>query len=53
MAGQDHNLPSQPTSFVGREGEVAAIAELLESHDCRLVSLVGPGGIGKTRLIRD
>jgi len=42
------NLPSQQTSFVGREEELRQIKELLIRH--RLVSLVGSGGIGKTRL---
>ena len=42
------NLPAQLTSFVGREREVAAIGALLETN--RLVSLVGVGGTGKTRL---
>ena len=42
------NLPPQYTSFVGREAELAQIKELLRKH--RLVSLVGSGGIGKTRL---
>jgi predicted ATPase len=50
MASLHHNLPPQPTSFVGRQGEVAAIIELLEDQHCRLLTLVGPGGIGKTRL---
>lgn len=45
-----HNLLPQSTSFVGRESEVATISELLVNETCRLVSLVGPGGIGKTRL---
>jgi predicted ATPase/class 3 adenylate cyclase len=43
-----HNLPQQGTSFVGREREAEEIAKLLES--ARLVTLLGPGGIGKTRL---
>lgn len=42
------NLPIEMTSFVGRHDEVTAISNLLDSH--RLVSLVGPGGVGKTRL---
>ncbi len=42
-----HNLPSQPTSFVGREREIAEILAALDKH--RLVTLVGAGGIGKTR----
>jgi predicted ATPase/DNA-binding SARP family transcriptional activator/Tfp pilus assembly protein PilF len=44
------NLPSFPTSFVGREQELAELAELLADPDCRLLTLVGPGGIGKSRL---
>ena len=42
-----HNLPLNLTSFVGRETEIAEIAEAIEER--RLVTLVGPGGIGKTR----
>jgi predicted ATPase/DNA-binding SARP family transcriptional activator/Tfp pilus assembly protein PilF len=45
-----HDLPSPPTPFVGREEELSELADLLASPDCRLVTLVGPGGIGKTRL---
>ena len=43
-------LPSMPTSFVGREAEIAEVASLLETPAIRLVTLTGPGGIGKTRL---
>ncbi len=45
-----NNLPSQPTSFVGREKELAEIAALLDDPNCRLLTLVGVGGIGKTRV---
>lgn len=45
-----YRLPPQTTPFIGREDELAKIAELLESPHCRLISLVGPGGMGKTRL---
>lgn len=38
------------TSFIGREKEFFDIKQLLSQTDCRLVTLVGPGGIGKTRL---
>jgi len=44
------NLPVQRTGFVGREKEVAAVKELLLRRDVRLVTVTGPGGIGKTRL---
>ena len=44
------NLPLQLTSFVGRERESARLHKLLDDPGCRLVTLVGPGGIGKTRL---
>ena len=45
-----HNLPVQLTTFVGRETELLEISEQLTSPECRLLTLVGPGGIGKTRL---
>jgi predicted ATPase len=44
------NLPVQQTGFVGREKEVAAAKELLLRQGVRLVTVTGPGGIGKTRL---
>src|SRR5690348_1772972 len=44
------NLPVPRTSFVGRASELEAIERLLEDPGCRLVTLVGPGGVGKTRL---
>jgi predicted ATPase/DNA-binding winged helix-turn-helix (wHTH) protein len=44
------NLPMQRTSFVGREKELAAAKELLVRQDVRLVTVTGPGGIGKSRL---
>ena len=45
-----HNLPSDPTPFVGREAELAQVAGHLADPACRLLTLLGPGGIGKTRL---
>ena len=45
-----HNLPLSPTPFVGREEDLAELAELLANPDCRLLTIFGPGGIGKTRL---
>jgi predicted ATPase len=42
------NLPVQPTPLVGREAEIAQVIERLET--ARLVTLTGPGGVGKTRL---
>lgn len=44
------NLPVPRTSFVGRAEELEAIDRLLEDPGCRLLTLVGPGGAGKTRL---
>jgi predicted ATPase/DNA-binding XRE family transcriptional regulator len=43
-----NNLPAQFSSFVGREGDVAEVRDLIAEH--RLVSVVGAAGIGKTRL---
>ncbi len=43
-----HNLPSQITSFIGRENEIAEVKNHAASH--RLVTLTGSGGTGKTRL---
>jgi len=45
-----HNLPAQPTAFVGREEELDQIAQRLADPDCRLLTVVGPGGMGKSRL---
>jgi predicted ATPase len=44
------NLPTPGSAFVGREKEVAAATELLLRADVRLVTVTGPGGIGKSRL---
>jgi predicted ATPase/transcriptional regulator with XRE-family HTH domain len=49
-ANRINNLPPQSAQFVGRERELGQIADLLENPDCRLLTLVGYGGMGKTRL---
>ena len=43
-------LPLSPTTLFGRDVELAAISRLLHDPQCRLVTLIGPGGIGKTHL---
>jgi predicted ATPase/DNA-binding SARP family transcriptional activator len=49
--GPFHNLPAQPSVFIGRKAEVDSIKHLLvDDPNCRLLTIVGPGGIGKTRL---
>ncbi|MCA9969327.1 MAG: hypothetical protein KC425_03880, partial [Anaerolineales bacterium] len=45
-----HNLPAFTTELVGRELEIAQIGQLLTQDRQRLVSIVGPGGMGKTRV---
>jgi len=45
-----HHLPAPTSRFIGRESELAELGRLLTADDVRLVTLVGPGGIGKTRL---
>jgi DNA-binding SARP family transcriptional activator len=45
-----HNLPPQRTPLVGREDELLALGELIANPDTRLVVILGPGGVGKTRL---
>jgi predicted ATPase/DNA-binding CsgD family transcriptional regulator len=45
-----HNLPAQLTAFIGRVEELNELKKLLRESDCRVATLVGPGGSGKTRL---
>ena len=45
-----HNLPEHLTPFIGRAMELTQIEGLLRNPDCRLISIVGMGGVGKTRL---
>ena len=49
-ASPQHNLPAALTPFVGHEAELDQLAAWLTRPGCRLITLVGPGGIGKTRL---
>jgi predicted ATPase/DNA-binding CsgD family transcriptional regulator len=48
VAGGVHGVPAALTSFIGRDGPVREVAGLLEEY--RLVTVTGPGGVGKTRL---
>src|SRR5215218_9558561 len=50
LAGHPNNLPHQPTPLLGRERELGEVADLLRREDVHLVTLTGPGGVGKTRL---
>ncbi|HEX7320154.1 MAG TPA: tetratricopeptide repeat protein [bacterium] len=50
LSQQPNNLPLQTTPFLGREEELPDITKLLASDTVRLVTIIGPGGIGKTRL---
>jgi len=45
-----HHIPINPTSFVGRKADLQELIALVENPDCRLLTLVGAGGLGKTRL---
>lgn len=49
-ANARHNLPALLTPFIGRTDELAELLGLLDNPECRLITLVGQGGVGKTRL---
>ena len=54
LAAVDH-IPAQPlplatTPFVGRAEELTELTQLLTNHGCQMITLLGPGGMGKTRL---
>jgi predicted ATPase/class 3 adenylate cyclase len=50
LSVRPNNLPPQNTSFVGREKELRGILHTLKQDSTRLLTLAGPGGVGKTRL---
>jgi predicted ATPase/class 3 adenylate cyclase len=50
LSRRPNNLPTQTSEFLGRETQLAAIRDLLDAAGVRLLTLTGPGGIGKTRL---
>jgi predicted ATPase len=49
-AASSHNLPAQSTTFIGRREELDQIEQRLTGADVRLLTILGPGGMGKTRL---
>ena len=46
-------LPVHGTPFVGREAELPEVTQLLAQHECRLLTMTGVGGVGKTRLAQE
>ena len=50
LATRPNNLPLQPTPFLGREEQIEHIVDLLTREDVRLLTIIGPGGVGKTRV---
>jgi len=53
QANSRNNLPISATPLIGRDRELIELGNLLQDPQCRLLTLVGPGGIGKTRLAVD
>jgi predicted ATPase/class 3 adenylate cyclase len=50
LSQRPNNLPTQTSEFLGREAQLATLRDLLDAEGVRLLTLTGPGGIGKTRL---
>jgi predicted ATPase/class 3 adenylate cyclase len=50
LSRRPNNLPTQASEFLGREAQLSAVRDLLDTGRVRLLTLTGPGGIGKTRL---
>jgi predicted ATPase/class 3 adenylate cyclase len=50
LSRRPNNLPTQTSEFLGREAQLAVLRDLLDADGVRLLTLTGPGGIGKTRL---
>ena len=53
LGNYHHNLPAQSTTLIGRKQEVAAVCTHLQHPEIRLVTLTGPGGVGKSRLVTE
>jgi predicted ATPase/class 3 adenylate cyclase len=50
LDSRPNNLPTQTSVFLGRETELSELRALIDSSETRLLTMIGPGGIGKTRL---
>jgi non-specific serine/threonine protein kinase len=50
IAAAPNNLPTHATPFIGRTADVHEVLSLLDGTECRLITLIGSGGMGKTRL---